>query len=36
VTVIDESGVLDGGAVLPGFQLSLADLFQRADRGRPT
>ena len=27
-------GVLDGGAVLPGFRLSLADLFARAE-GQP-
>ncbi len=29
--VIDESGTLDGGDVLPGFSLSLAELFARAD-----
>jgi Uma2 family endonuclease len=32
--VVDESGVLDGGDVLPGFRLSLRDLFARAERGR--
>lgn len=35
VTEIDESGVLDGGEVLPGFQLALRELFERADQGRP-
>lgn len=29
--VIDESGTLDGGDVLPGFALPLAELFARAD-----
>jgi Uma2 family endonuclease len=29
---IDESGILDGGEVLPGFQLRLGELFERADR----
>ena len=31
-TVIDKQGVLDAGDVLPGFQLSLGELFARADR----
>jgi Uma2 family endonuclease len=35
VTEIGEGGVLDGGEVLPGFQLSLRELFERADQGRP-
>jgi Uma2 family endonuclease len=33
-TTITEDGVLDGGAVLPGFRLSLQELFARARRGR--
>ncbi len=33
-TVINEQGVLDGGDVLPGFQVTLGDLFARADRRR--
>lgn len=32
VTRLDESGTLDGGDVLPGFQLSIRDWFQRAER----
>jgi len=24
---MDESGVLDGGTVLPGFQINVAELF---------
>jgi Uma2 family endonuclease len=35
VTAIDESGVLDGGTVLPGFKLSLSRVFAKADRPRP-
>ncbi|MBW3599455.1 MAG: Uma2 family endonuclease [Planctomycetes bacterium] len=35
VTTVDENGLLDGGAVLPGFQLSLRQLFERADRPGP-
>ncbi|WP_435019483.1 Uma2 family endonuclease [Tundrisphaera sp. TA3] len=31
-TRIDERGTLDGGAVLPGFALDLADLFAGLDR----
>ena len=27
--VIDSEGVLDGGDVLPGFKLALADLFAK-------
>jgi Uma2 family endonuclease len=35
VTELDEGGSLDGGQVLPGFQLSLRSLFERADRQGP-
>src|SRR5205807_600560 len=28
----DETGFVDGGEVLPGFQLSMSDLFERFDR----
>lgn len=35
VTEVDEDGMLDGGQVLPGFQLSLRRLFERADRQGP-
>lgn len=35
VTELDKDGVLDGGQVLPGFQLSLRELFERADRQGP-
>ena len=31
-TVLKISGKLDGGAVLPGFALALADLFGELDR----
>jgi Uma2 family endonuclease len=31
--VLDEQGVLDGAEVLPGFQLRLGDLFNRAEKG---
>ena len=31
-TSLDESGTLDGGSVLPGFQLPLAQLFQRLEK----
>lgn len=34
VTSIDESGMLDGSEVMPGFQLRLGELFERASRGR--
>lgn len=30
--VIGEDGVVDGGSVLPGFQLSVREFFARADR----
>ncbi len=30
--IIDEAGTLDGKDVLPGFQLSLGELFRRAER----
>lgn len=33
--LVDRRGVLDGGAVLPGFRLSLRQLFDTAERGRP-
>jgi Uma2 family endonuclease len=33
VEALDESGALDGGAVLPGFALPLADLFAELDHG---
>lgn len=35
VTELDQDGSLDGGQVLPGFQLSLRWLFDRADRRGP-
>lgn len=35
VTVVDEAGHVDGGDVLPGFSMSLGELFQRAERGAP-
>jgi Uma2 family endonuclease len=31
-TVVGENDVLDGGDVLPGFQLPLKELFARAER----
>lgn len=31
-TAIDSNGLLDGGDVLPGFQLRLGELFERAER----
>ncbi len=31
-TVLDATMTLDGGAVLPGFELPLADLFGELDR----
>jgi Uma2 family endonuclease len=31
-TTLDESGTLDGGGVLPGFQLPLAKLFERLEK----
>jgi Uma2 family endonuclease len=34
VRVLAESDTLDGGAVLPGFRLSIRDWFQRAGRRR--
>jgi len=30
--VIDEDGTVDGGNVLPGFEMRLAEVFARADR----
>jgi Uma2 family endonuclease len=35
VMPIDEHCALDGGEVLPGFRLSLADLFRTADDQDP-
>jgi Uma2 family endonuclease len=35
VSDIPEDGVLDGADVLPGFQLPLRELFERADRQGP-
>jgi len=35
VQVVEESGVVDGGEVLPGFSMSLAELFARAEQGPP-
>jgi Uma2 family endonuclease len=35
VTELDENGLLNGGQVLPGFQLSLRQLFKRAERQGP-
>jgi Uma2 family endonuclease len=32
---LDPSGVLDGGKIVPGWQLSLEELFARADRMGP-
>ena len=32
-TEIDETGTLDGGTVLPGFRLTMRDLFARAEGG---
>jgi pantothenate kinase type III len=31
---IDKDGILEGGNVLPGFSLSLKQLFRRANRKR--
>jgi Uma2 family endonuclease len=36
VTDLDQDGLLEGGPVLPGFQLSLRELFARADRQGPS
>lgn len=33
--VIGSDGIVDGGSVLPGFQLSLREFFARADTGMP-
>lgn len=35
MTEIDEHGTLDGGDVLPGFRLSLRELFAQAERQGP-
>ena len=34
-TILDESGTLDGGDVLPGFRVPLARLFERLEKPRP-
>ena len=34
-TVVDEEGMLDGGDVLPGWNVSLPELFSRLDRQPP-
>jgi hypothetical protein len=33
-TLVEQDGTLCGGDVLPGFDLSLRDLFARAERRR--
>ena len=33
--IIKESGTVNGGEVLPGFEMSLSELFERAERGAP-
>ena len=35
VTEIDEGGFLEGGDVLPGFRLSLRELFEKGRREGP-
>ena len=35
VEVIEESGTVGGGEVLPGFEMSLSELFARAEQGAP-
>ena len=35
VVVVDEEGTLDGGDVLPGWMVSLPELFSRLDRQQP-
>ncbi|TWU14300.1 hypothetical protein CA54_31440 [Symmachiella macrocystis] len=35
VETIDESGTVGGGEVLPGFSMSLKELFERAERDAP-
>ena len=35
VEVIEESGTVGGGEVLPGFEMSLSELFARAEQGPP-
>jgi Uma2 family endonuclease len=35
-TTIDENGKLEGGEVLPGFQVRLGELFERAERRQGT
>ncbi|MEX2138509.1 MAG: Uma2 family endonuclease [Pirellulales bacterium] len=34
-TIFDENSLVDGGDVLPGFTMRVADVFARADRKRP-
>ena len=35
VAEFDKDGILDGGDVLPGFQLSLRQLYEEANRQGP-
>ncbi len=35
VRLVDEAGVIDGGDVLPGWQVDLARLFAELDRKAP-
>jgi hypothetical protein len=30
--IIDETGIVGGGDVLPGFEMRLSDVFARAER----
>ena len=34
VAMIDANGLLEGGEVLPGFQVRLGEIFERAERGQ--
>ena len=34
-TTLTEADVLDGGAVLPGFRLSIRELFEKALKRHP-
>lgn len=35
-TILNETAVLDGGEMLPGFQLPLRNLFRRTSGAHPT
>jgi pantothenate kinase type III len=35
VTVLGDDQAISGGGVLPGFEVTLSDLFARADRQGP-